>query len=323
MNCLTALFSLGSATAGGTGTWTIITDLAEGSHSINAKQTDPTGNVSVASASLPVTIDISVSAPSIPVLDTSDDNGLSPSDYITSKTTDLTFSGTSENNAAIQLYDGTTPLGSTTATPTGSWSIDLSLTAGTYSIHAVQTDLAGNVSSASGNQPLTIDTTAPSAPSDPDLDDADDIGSSPTDNITKNTSDLTLSGTAENNARIELFDGATSLGTITADSFGAWHINLALAAGTYAITATQTDTAGNTSPASGILPLVIDTAASAPSVPDLTSDDDTGSSPSDNITSKTTELTFTGTAEIGASVEIFNGVSSLGTATANESGAWT
>jgi hypothetical protein len=46
-----------------------------------------------------------------------------------------------------------------------------------------------------------------------DLADEDDSGSSNSDNLTKETSGLTISGTAEANATVELFNGTTSLGT--------------------------------------------------------------------------------------------------------------
>src|SRR5260221_8644824 len=90
-------------------------------------------------------------------------------DNFTSTTTNLTFSGTSEANASIQLYDGVSTIagGSTTADGSGNWTVDVNLSAGTYSVNAKATDAAGNVSSASGNLSLTIDTTAPTAPTTP------------------------------------------------------------------------------------------------------------------------------------------------------------
>ena len=47
-------------------------------------------------------------------------------------------------------------------------------------------------------------------------------------------------------------------------------------------------------------------APSAPSIPDLSADSDTGSSSTDNITTDTTP-TFTGTAEAGSTVTLYNG----------------
>ncbi|MFO0111645.1 MAG: hypothetical protein ACK519_04260, partial [Sphingomonadaceae bacterium] len=56
----------------------------------------------------------------------------------------------------------------------------------------------------------------PPAPTALDLAAADDTGASNSDNVTSQTSALTITGQAEANARVELFDGTTSIGTTTA-----------------------------------------------------------------------------------------------------------
>ncbi|WP_232315199.1 beta strand repeat-containing protein, partial [Oceanibaculum pacificum] len=69
--------------------------------------------------------------------------------------------------------------------------------------------------------------------------------------------------------------------------------------------------------------IVIDTTPPEGSVPDLSSDSDSGVSTSDNYT-KVTTPSFTGTGEVGASVELFDEDDhSLGTATVDSEGTWT
>jgi autotransporter-associated beta strand protein len=71
--------------------------------------------------------------------------------------------------------------------------------------------------------------------------------------------------------------------------------------------------------------VIVDTVApAAPSTPDLTSGSDTGSSNSDDITGDTTP-TFSGTAEAGSTVTLYDtdGTTALGSATADGSGNWT
>src|SRR5690606_24791643 len=103
--------------------------------------------------------------------------------------------------------------------------------------------------------------------------------------------------TAEALATVEVFIGGVSIGTSTADGAGIWsydHTGTVLSAGNYAITATATDAAGNTSAASAALNITIDTSApAAPTVTGIT--DDTGVA-GDAITSDT-RLIFSGTAE--------------------------
>ena len=103
-------------------------------------------------------------APSAPNLADLDDSGSSSTDNITKNTTALTMTGTAEADSTVKIKEGTAVLGSGTATG-GSYSIDISLTAGTHTICATATDWAQNESAASGNLSITVDTAAPSVPS--------------------------------------------------------------------------------------------------------------------------------------------------------------
>ena len=109
-----------------------------------------------------------------------------------------------------------------------------------------------------------VDDTAPAAPSTPNLTPASDTGSSDNDNLTSDTTS-TFTGTAEPDTTIEVFADGLSLGTTTADSTGIWSFTVptpsALTDGSTAITATATDSAGNTSPSSAALKITIDATA--------------------------------------------------------------
>ena len=72
--------------------------------------------------------------------------------------------GQAEANARIELFDGTTSLGTTTASANGAFSLDVTLAAGARSITAKAIDAAGNVGAASAALAITVDTTAPAAP---------------------------------------------------------------------------------------------------------------------------------------------------------------
>ena len=81
------------------------------------------------------------------------------------------------------------------------------------------------------------------------------------DGIT-NDNTLTLTGSAEANATVKVYDGVTLLGCATADGSGNWSFTTAaLANGAHSLTATATDVAGNTSAASSALNVTIDTSA--------------------------------------------------------------
>ncbi|MEX2558495.1 MAG: Ig-like domain-containing protein, partial [Pirellulales bacterium] len=105
------------------------------------------------------------------------DTGSSDADNITSDNTPA-FIGTAAPLLTVTVRDGAIGLGTTSSDLLGNWSFTSPVLAdGTRSISA--DDGLGALSLS-----VTIDTTAPAAPSVPDLDAASDSGSSDTDNIT-------------------------------------------------------------------------------------------------------------------------------------------
>ncbi len=89
---------------------------------------------------------------------------------------------------------------------------------------------------------------------------ADDSGSSSTDNITRATSGLTITGLAPGAARVELFDGAAKVGSGTVTN-GSFSVDIALSAAVHAITAVGYTTAGVKSRSSAALSVTVDTGA--------------------------------------------------------------
>jgi hypothetical protein len=114
------------------------------------------------------------------------------------------------------------------------------------------TDAAGNVDPTPAAHAWTIDTTPPAPPAI----------ESPAEGSTNATGTVTLSGTAEPGSVVEVFEGATSLGTATTTSGGVWSRTLtSVADGSHAYTATARDAAGNTSGVSNARTVVVDTTA--------------------------------------------------------------
>jgi hypothetical protein len=95
-------------------------------------------------------------------------------------------------------------------------------------------------------------------------------------------------------------------------------------AGTYMLAVAQQDAAGNESPLSDALKLVVDlTAPAAPAVPSLDPGSDTGLSSSDGVTSDSTP-TFKGSgAEALAAIQLFADGHKVGSTTADADGNWT
>ncbi|MDB5098933.1 MAG: putative hemagglutinin/hemolysin-related protein, partial [Cyanobacteria bacterium RYN_339] len=318
---------LGTATADGTGAWTLTpaAALASGNHAISAVAVDGAGATSAASVAMNIVIDDGIPAsPAITGLAAGSDSGASAVDHLTSNTLP-TLTGVAPADAQVQVSDGATVLGTALADHAGAWSFTpaAALAEGQHGLTATAISASGTAGSASSQFDVTIDTQGPAAPVLTGLTAATDSGSSATDALTNNATP-TLVGTSEGNAVIKVYDGATLLGSATADNAGAWAFTpaTALPGGPHSLTATATDAAGNVSAAATFRAIQVDLAApAAPAVTGLTPASDTGSSDHDGVTA-TAAPTVTGTAEANATVEVFDGATSLGTTLADAAGGW-
>ena len=173
-------------------------------------------------------------------------------DGVTSDNT-IALKGTAAANSSIKIYDGSTQIGTTTASSTGSWDYITSvLSNAKHVLTATATNSSGQTSAASGAVTMTVDTVAPTTP----------VLSS---NSIVNANQVKLSGTAEANSKVTVYDGTTVVGTGTTSSTGAWSITTnALSTGTHALTAKAADVAGNVSAASQSVNSVISEASPAP-----------------------------------------------------------
>ena len=219
--------------------------------------------------------------------------------------------------STVEVFDGATQIGTATANGSGAWSFaTATLADGSHAFTSKAMDAAGNVSAASAALNVTVDTVAPGAPTVASFSpDSNVVG----DGIT-NVNHLTLTGTAVAGSTVEVFDGATQIGTATANGSGAWSFATAtLADGSHAFTSKAMDAAGNVSAASAALNVTVDTVA--PAAPTMASFSPDSNVVGDGITNAN-HLTLTGTAVAGSTVEVFDGATEIGTATANGSGVW-
>ncbi|MDB4680807.1 DUF5011 domain-containing protein, partial [Akkermansiaceae bacterium] len=171
-----------------------------------------------------------------------------------------------------------------TVTPTGAVNTSAE---GTYEITYSVTDGSNNTGTAT--RTVIVDDTMP--PTSPGL-----SGPSLTNSPTP-----TLNGVAEFGSTVRIYHGANLLGSVGLDVNESYSFQVpSLEDGSYGITATATDKAGNVSAASPAITVVVDT--EAPAAPTLT-----GSS----LTNSPTP-TLTGTAEAGSTVLFYDGGIYLG-----------
>ena len=324
---------VGTALADGTGAWSFTpsTPLAAGSHTWTATVTDAAGNISPASPGFTLVVDST--APTAPVISQAiDDVGSIIGPITSGQTTDDTVPrlvGTSEPFATVNIYEGTTLVGTGTADGSGSWSILLNttLTEGAHSFTAQATDAAGNTSASSASFSLTIDTAPPALPVLTSI--LDDVGNAATPvangGIT-NDAQPTLSGTAEAGSTVKIFDNGVQIGSVIATG-GAWSYtpSPALGNGPHTLTFTATDATGNASAPTAGYTINVDTLAPAAPVISSVIDDVgsvigpvTGTNPTND-----TRPALSGTAEANATVRIYDGITLVGTVTADGNGNWT
>jgi len=313
--------AVGTATASGAGAWTITAaSLSEAAHTLTAVAVDAAGNTSQASAALEVTID--ATAPDAPasLALTAGSNSGSTADALTNVTTP-TITGTAGEAATVILYDGVAAVGTASADGAGTWTVTASsLSEAAHTLTAVAVDAAGNTSQAAGTLAVSIDITAPAMPVGLALAAGSNSGS--TADALTNVATPTITGSVAEAATIVLYDGVTAVGTATATGAGAWTITSAsLSATTHSLTAVAIDAAGNTSQASTVLEVSIDTTTGAPSGLALTTASNSGST-ADTLTNVTTP-TITGSVAEAASVVLYDGATAVSTTTASGAGAWT
>ena len=237
-------------------------------HNYSATATDTAGNTSAPSAAFIAKID--VTPPVAPVIWAIVTNLKSPADAIDCPDMDMddqgdpaiNLTGTAEPNAIVSVKDGVLPLGTTLADATGNWSIKDNRTVADGALllyTATATDVAGNTGPASPAFTPTVDRAAPQRPNISGI--SPDTGASATDGITSATK-IKLSGTAEANALVAMYEDATVLAAVIAGADGSWSFNefRTLADGsTHNYSATATDLSGNTSFRSTIFVVKIDT----------------------------------------------------------------
>ncbi len=286
---------LGTATADATGrfTFTPATPLPDSTVALTARAQDIAGNLSPVSGSVAVVIDTApAGTPTIDPLPavTNDATPTSPAPTAERAAPSRSSAAAPSSGRRWRTARAPTPspppLRSRTGTPASPWS---------------PATRAGNSSGPSAAATLLIDTVAPVGPTLADLPDA--VG----------TATPTLTGTAEPNGLVTLFNGGTVLGTVTASATGTFSFvpTSALPEGAATITATVQDAAGNVSAASGPLTVVVDT--TAPAAPVITT-------PA-GVTADGTP-TITGTAEAGATVTVLNGGTALGSTVVDGAGNW-
>lgn len=258
---------IGTTMTDASGNWKFTPTLVgEGTHAMTVNSTDAAGNVSSTSSIWTVQVDTKLPDPAT-IGGSNDDFGLDTGSISSGASTNDTtpqMSGTAEASSLISLYDGDVLKGTTVTDPSGNWAYTPSLVGdGAHAMTVTTTDAAGNTSSASNTWAVQLDTKMPDAPIIQAANDDVDlhIGNIASGVATNDATPL-VSGTAEANSLIRLYDNGEFYGSTTANASGSWWFTPSLVGdGAHTITVTATDAAGNISVPSGNWIVAIDTVA--------------------------------------------------------------
>ncbi|WP_158079847.1 Ig-like domain-containing protein [Archangium sp. Cb G35] len=231
----------GTVTADASGNWsfTPASPLLEGTHSATATATDRAGNTSASSPARTFTVD--TVAPAAPVL-------TAPAALVTTSTPAI--SGTAEAGDMVEVRVDGVPVGTVPVHDSGTWTLIATLGEGAHTVTATVTDRAGNTSGPSSARTFTVDTRAPLPPE----------VVTPAEGSAVTPGEQVFSGTAEPGSTVMVSVDGLHAGTAIADPSGQWSVNpdYALAQGRHTVTATATDAAGHTSPASSPRAFTVD-----------------------------------------------------------------
>ena len=259
----------------GNGSWSVsglsTVGVADGDYNVYAQITSSDGNlVSARSTGLAVHIDKTAPTQTVDSLSLSPDTGSSSSDFITNvaaQTVSATLSGglgTKEYlYGSVDNGNSWVDISSKVSGTTVTW--DGVTLSGSNALKLKVVDAAGNESTTT-TQVYSLDTTAPSTPSTPDLTPGSDTGALSNDNLTDDTTP-TFNGVGEIGSTVKLYDtdGTTEVGTAVVNGAGKWTSTTStLSGGSHTITAKAFDVAGNVSTASNGLTVDIHTTNTAP-----------------------------------------------------------
>ena len=316
-NSLSGSYTIGSGQSS--------SDLGVTSYALTNAPTDAAGNV-MTSTTVPAgnisgtrAIVVDTTLPTVTSFSSTTSDGAYRAGSTINITATLSEAVTAAASITATLDNGKTVVLSHNAvnnTLTGTYTVEAGdtsadLTISSYALTSAPTDAAGNVMTSltvpsgannlADSKAITVDTTAPSTPSTPDLDStSDSAGASDSDNITSdNTPKINVSGS---------FSGTT---VVTATKAGSANVTCTissntctlgtLADGVWSISVTDTDAAGNAS-TSAELSITVDATAPTPTVATVSVTTSSG------VTIRSSEL---GTAYLVKSTVSVTGLSSI------------
>jgi nucleoid-associated protein YgaU len=208
---------IGTAVVGADGIWTLVSKLAEGAHKLAVRTVDAAGNLINELPAVDITVPAAVAPPTL--------NLPAAADYAVDG---LKLSGTGQPGATVEVWDGATKIGTAVVGADGLWSLVSKLGEGAHRLAIRMLDAAGTTL----GQSAAVDITVPTAAA---LTAAAEV----------TAEGVVLSGTGQPGATLQVWDGATQVGTAVVGADGTWSLLSDLAEGAHKLAVRMVDAAGN------------------------------------------------------------------------------
>ena len=323
--------TIGTGTTDDKGNFEITTDPIEPGDKVKVEVTDKAGNKGSDTETAGDTEFVDNTPPSVEVKEVTPVDTNNPADGNPDK--GIVKGHSDEPNAPVVVKDKDGKIiGTGTTDDKGNFEITTDPIKPGDKVNVEVTDKAGNKGNGEGTAGNTdfTDKTAPDAPVITEV--IDDVkGGKFNEDVkggTTNDSTPTFKGTAEAGSTITLKNGNDIIAeNIPVKADGSWEFTpkSSLAEGEYSITATATDKAGNVSNASNVATVTIDLHTSKPTINEIIDnvEGDTGNVKNERIgwTNDNTP-TLKGSAEAGATVDVYVDGRKAGSVKANEKGEW-
>ncbi|MFP2934636.1 Ig-like domain-containing protein, partial [Pyxidicoccus sp. 3LG] len=279
---------VGVVTAAGDGTWSVPASatLTDGSHTVTATANDGRGHTATDTHTFTVDTQTSVAI-------------TTPAEGAVLSNPVVTYTGTAEPGATVTVVVDGQQVGVVTAAGDGTWSVPSSATLsdGPHTVTATADDGRGHT--ATDTNTFTVNTAT-----------SVDI-TTPADGAVVTNPVVTYTGTAEPGATVTVVVDGQQVGVVTAAGDGSWSVpsSATLTDGPHTVTATADDGQGNT--ATDTHTFTVDTQTSV-----------SITTPAEGAVLTNPVVTYSGTAEPGATVTVVVDGQQLGVVTADVNGNW-
>ncbi len=274
---------IGTAVVGTDGLWSLVGKLGAGAHKLSVRLLDAAGNLLSELPSVDIDVPAAIAVPTLNLPSVAD---LTPNG--------LKLGGTGQPGATVELWDGVTKIGTAVVGADGLWSLVGKLSAGAHKLSVRLLDAAGKLLS----ELPSVDIDVPAAIAVPTL----NLPS--VADLTPNG--LKLGGTGQPGATVELWDGATKIGTAVVGADGLWTLLSKLGAGAHRLALRMVDAGGMTLGQSEAVDITVPTPATLTAAAEVTADG----------------VLLSGTGEPGTTLEVWDGATRVGTVAVGADGSW-